>query len=134
MPPSSLTPNPQPRTPAGPPRGAALTPAALRAALLLLPLFHALWAQQAPRPRMTLDRRLAAIEARLAAIEERVAEPPPAAAAVSLDQAKLDRLEARVIRLEESPGRQIGAVVSVRDLEARIRSLERQVARLRRDP
>ena len=133
MPPSSLTPNPQPLPPAGPPRCAALTPAALRAALLLLPLFHALWAQQAPRPRMTLDRRLAAIEARLAAIEERVAEPPPAAA-VSLDQAKLDRLEARVIRLEESPGRQIGAVVSVRDLEARIRSLERQVARLRRDP
>ena len=102
------------------------------AAVLLLPLFHALWAQQAGRPRMTLDRRLAAIEARLAAMEEHVAESPPPAGSVSLDQAKLDRLEARVIRLEESPGRQIGAVVSVRDLEARIRSLERQVARLRR--
>lgn len=102
------------------------------AAVLLLPLFCSLRAQQADSPRMTLDRRLEAIETRLAAVEKRLAELPPPAAPSALAQAKLDRLEVRVIRLEESPGRRIGAVVSGRELEARIRSLERQMARLRR--
>ncbi len=106
----------------------------LLVAAVSLPLFYSLRGQQAGPPRMTLDRRLEAIEARLDTMEKRVAELSPPAALGNSAEAKLDRLEVRVIRLEESPSPWAGANSPGRQMEARIRSLERQIARLRQRP
>ncbi len=106
----------------------------LLVAAVSLPLFYSLWAQQGDRPRMTLDRRLEAIEARLDAMEKQVAELSPSPALGNSAEAKLDRLEVRVIRLEENPSPWVGANSPGRQMEARIRSLERQIARLRQRP
>ena len=105
----------------------------LLSVLLVAPVTEVTGQSRNNRP-VTLDDRLAAIEARITALEKQnvlnlqIDQPDP----MDLDtRSKLDRMEVRIIQLETSPpdcscgGGQNSALLE------RMRSLERQVARLR---